>query len=364
MTSRKFNSVFPWVSWGHEAVIVFFVMSGFVIAYVVADRERSVPKYAAARLGRLYSVVIPALVITAVLDAFGRSLEPEVYSSVPNDYAVLRLGANLFFVQQNWNFTIRPLSNGPFWSLGFEFWYYCIFGSWVLFCGRLRIALTVLFSLCAGPRIIAFLPIWLLGVLAYKINCTWKPSPVFLRGIFLFSVAAMFYVVVNGNPLSSITKALHADYESRYFEVASLKIFLGDIPRVFENFFLGILVALSIISVHGFRAEKILKTKLATTIRYLAQSTFTLYLFHFPVIFFLYAALKPDKNSALQVGTIAILVFLSCLAFSYIGERNGYAYRRLFLSGINFILRISSFTVRSNSNSSPITRRASSNRLT
>ena len=160
LTATEINSVLPRVPIGHEAVTVFFVMSGFVIAYVLHSRENSIELYTAARLGRLYSVVLPALALTWVLDGWGRAVSPELYAGTPHDHALLRLLVNLLFLQQNWNLTVMPLSNGPFWSLGFEFWYYVIFGGWVLLRGRARVAVVSLACLAAGPRILAAFPVW------------------------------------------------------------------------------------------------------------------------------------------------------------------------------------------------------------
>ena len=129
LTSRDFNHVFPWINLGHEAVVVFFVMSGFVIAYVAKTRENSCEQYVAARLGRLYSVVVPSILFTAIIDTVGRHIDSSWYHTIPNDHLILRLAINFFFMQQVWNFTVIPLSNGPFWSLSFEFWYYVIFGA-------------------------------------------------------------------------------------------------------------------------------------------------------------------------------------------------------------------------------------------
>ena len=51
---------------GHVAVIVFFVLSGYVIAYSTLSRPgMSAKRYTVARLSRLYSVVGPALLLTA-----------------------------------------------------------------------------------------------------------------------------------------------------------------------------------------------------------------------------------------------------------------------------------------------------------
>ena len=45
----------PWNAFGHEAVVVFFVLSGFVIAFAAHTREHSAKAYAVSRLSRIYS---------------------------------------------------------------------------------------------------------------------------------------------------------------------------------------------------------------------------------------------------------------------------------------------------------------------
>jgi peptidoglycan/LPS O-acetylase OafA/YrhL len=56
----------------HLAVMVFFVLSGCVIAYTTFQRHPGdVQKYIIARLSRLYSVVIPALILTGILFFMG-----------------------------------------------------------------------------------------------------------------------------------------------------------------------------------------------------------------------------------------------------------------------------------------------------
>ena len=59
-----------------DAVIVFFVLSGFVIAFTTFTRQRGAQAFAEARLARLYSVVIPALILTFLLDTAGAHLFP------------------------------------------------------------------------------------------------------------------------------------------------------------------------------------------------------------------------------------------------------------------------------------------------
>jgi len=52
----------------HTAVVVFFFLSGFVIAFTTSAKRRTLSEYLEARLGRLTSMVIPALLLTAVVE--------------------------------------------------------------------------------------------------------------------------------------------------------------------------------------------------------------------------------------------------------------------------------------------------------
>src|SRR3954471_10064213 len=51
----------------HSAVIVFFVLSGFVIAWA-AERDGSAREYTLNRAARIYSVALPALALSWAID--------------------------------------------------------------------------------------------------------------------------------------------------------------------------------------------------------------------------------------------------------------------------------------------------------
>ena len=91
---------------GHDAVIIFFVMSGYVIAFVTADRDRPLSKYAIHRLARLWSVLIPALalsVLAAVLVGTRIGSIPVTIAeiSTPAAFAVATL-KTILFMGENW----------------------------------------------------------------------------------------------------------------------------------------------------------------------------------------------------------------------------------------------------------------------
>ena len=68
---------------GHQAVLVFFVLSGYFVGGSVVDgfqrRRFSWTGYGIARLSRLWTVLLPALLLTLVLDTLGTQFSPTAY---------------------------------------------------------------------------------------------------------------------------------------------------------------------------------------------------------------------------------------------------------------------------------------------
>lgn len=120
---------------GHQAVIVFFVLSGFFVGGAALRRADAFDptRYAIARLTRLWIVLIPALAATALIDLVIATRAPDVlagaYASTWNSgpmpatpYAgdAITFLANVFFLQT----VVAPVygTNAPLWSLANEFW--------------------------------------------------------------------------------------------------------------------------------------------------------------------------------------------------------------------------------------------------
>jgi peptidoglycan/LPS O-acetylase OafA/YrhL len=174
---------------GHQAVIVFFVLSGFVICNSIhSSRHRgtwSWRAYLISRLTRLWVVLIPAIILGFALDKIGSSTVDNggiyrvpgfghVLSGVEPDrlrFAVV--AGNLLFLQ---TILVPPVgSNSPLWSLANEFWYYVSFPLfWMAFRQgqtvhrRFLLAAAGLLVLAfAGVGISSYFCIWLLGCGAF-----------------------------------------------------------------------------------------------------------------------------------------------------------------------------------------------------
>ncbi|MDP9127680.1 MAG: acyltransferase family protein, partial [Pseudomonadota bacterium] len=168
LTWTKFSDL-PWIT-GHGAVMIFFVISGYVIALTTDIKDATLRQYAVARLARLYSVVLPALLLTYVADSIGMRFNAALYDGEPHDHALFRLLSAATYTCQLWFLNINPLSNMPYWSLPYEFIFYVMWGVYFYLRGKTRVLLLAGVALIAGPKILMYLPIWLIGVAAYRLR--------------------------------------------------------------------------------------------------------------------------------------------------------------------------------------------------
>ena len=309
----------------HQAVMIFFVLSGFLVGgSVIRAHERGLwswRHYAIQRLGRLWIVIVPALLLTLMWDSIGQAINATAYSgqlwpillSGPppggGDRSLWALLGNLAFLQT----ILVPSfgSNGPMWSLANEFWYYLLFPL-VLKAARPGVPWSRLLSGVAAGLLLLLLPvaisvaflIWLFGVGAYLIVASCHFRPAALRTIGMAASGALL--------MSMIASAKWPGW------ITDFPIGLacaGMIPWLTVARDLG----------DGYR-------RCGHT---LSEISYTLYLVHFPMLMFLYATLLAPRQfplSAASAGMMAALVIISLLYATtiwFLFERNTDRWRRV-----------------------------------
>lgn len=289
-------------SLGHQAVMVFFVLSGYLVAGS-AFRSHNAGKwswrnYLSRRLGRLWAVLVPALVLTFVLDLAGEYLlnssfyrggYPDYWSG-PREGGQMGVGVflgNLVYMQT----ILVPAfgSNGPLWSIANEFWYYILFPLAMLAMmpgrgWRSRIGDLFLFGLIAvfvGKDIFLLFPIWLLGFISWKLQNK-QFSRILRDSVWIGPILIVAMVVV----------------------ILGIRVF--DLRGLGADYLVGVMVALSIPALQGP-----LFSRGAKISHHLSEMSYSLYLTHFPVLAFLAAMNGNLRGSEIATGMPLFLLWLA-----------------------------------------------------
>jgi peptidoglycan/LPS O-acetylase OafA/YrhL len=267
-------------SLGHQAVMFFFVLSGFVIHLKYSKKltdslsnEFDWKSYFIRRIRRIYPPFLVAIIVTFLLDKIGIYKGYSIYFGLtPNalinknikiDHSLLNLIGNLLFLKSEkidiWG------TNGLLWSLKYEWWFYSIYpvlyminrrnvlhGIWfVVFLFGLGAILPVNLSEFLTSALQS-LSCWYLGVILAdvytgRINVSHKAMALF---VFVFPAALFVGLVSQKEIVSDLLWSI------AFFGLLNLLIFTNDTSSF--------------------------KIRLKS-LKWLGDCSYTLYVVHFPV---------------------------------------------------------------------------------
>lgn len=282
MTGGFLWPVAPFMS---EAVTVFFILSGYVIGYVTDKKETTASAYFMARAARIYSVAIPALLLTFALDPVGRLMNPGAYSAswgYSSENPVWQLVANVLFINELWFNNVTPGSNLPFWSLGYEVWYYVLFGLYVFLSGWRRIVAISLTLAFVGPPIAAMFPLWLAGVGCHRLSCSLRIKP-WAGGLLCVACLAGWVG--------------HEAWAYQHGRLVDLVPSMLRRPELAQDYIIAVLFVGHLIGFNAVAVNFTMPDRAVKITRWVAGATFSLYLFHLPITQFL-SALSPWPSSS------------------------------------------------------------------
>jgi peptidoglycan/LPS O-acetylase OafA/YrhL len=322
----------PWVSaaylatgLGHQWVIAFFVLSGYlvgggVLRSIVLDRW-SWRSYLLNRMTRLYTVLIPALVLGGILDITGIHLfgvaniyggqtgAHELVFSVRNHLSIPILIGNYAFLQGIYVPTFG--SNGPLWSLANEFWYYIAFPFLAVALLRprpipLRLVNAVLLIAVVAfmrPTIALLGIVWLMGVAIHYLPHLPAENVLIRRLLMVAALAACCATLVwckqTHNPIADFV--LGAVMTALIYVVLSCS--RTPMPKVYNR-----------------------------TAHVLSRSSYTLYLVHLPLLVFIVAWMArarqiPNAQSALEACAIFVVLMIYAQVVWFLFEKRTDAIR-------------------------------------
>jgi peptidoglycan/LPS O-acetylase OafA/YrhL len=315
----------PWILASHaaECVAVFFVLSGFVIRFANQEKgEAQWRNYAVARLSRIVPVVTFALLMTIVLDMIGGSINPSFYAAIPwyAGFSISGFLLNLFYLNEIWFTHTIFGSNGPLWSLGFEVPYYILFGLFVFAPRWVRVTVVCVWAFIFGPKVVAYLSLWLLGVATYDAvrSITTSGTKGRIVGALGVGVSIAGYAALKYGGLFEF---------HRIYDPLSVADFTSGVAYYFA---VALLVSLNIISTMlVFGDSDPWPPALKSAIRWFAGGSFTLYVVHLPIVILLTAVFGVARDLPTTAAMLAAVIAAAYLLAEVV-ERRKKVFRTLF----------------------------------
>ncbi len=288
---------------GTQGVLVFFVLSGFLVGGKAIERFRdgsfSVGDYAIDRCCRILVPFIPALLVTVIIaHASGlQKTDPQAF-----------LG-NLFFLQ---GIAVEAYpGNDPLWSLSYEVWFYVLAGSAAVLgmrgkAGATSLLLTTVSLLLFTILKPVYLFCWIIGALAWAGRPRQRSWSGLCAGILLLIYGMMGVQVFSEAQTASIN-AVFSKYSALFisYEAAQLVFCAG-----------GALLVQQLILRPSSSPEMISLEKLGTA---LAAFSYTLYLTHNPMLH-LFKSLGLQRATRFTPGSVCLFigVIAACMIVSYL----------------------------------------------
>ena len=305
--------------WHGAAVIIFFVLSGYLVGGVgcakVSVVRFSALEYAIDRVTRLFVAYWPALLLTALLDVIGMKFLSNVgFWDHTQAMLVEKIHAAAFQKYFTWQLFVANAamlqtfvtdsfgSNQPLWTISAEFWFYVVFGVF-LAAGNtsarmVRIGLctiAIIAAIMLGPNFIPLFGLWLVGVAAaFPSHATFERP----------RLACLVFVAV---------LVVTRKYESWFSAGAGLQA---------RNFAVALSFAWLLLSMRTNRFHWLKRAARANA--FMADFSYSLYLIHFPLMLFvmgvLYAtgAFSAMKTGYSPVDPIGLSVYAIVIVAAYV----------------------------------------------
>jgi peptidoglycan/LPS O-acetylase OafA/YrhL len=269
---------FPWMQ--NIAVLIFFLLSGFLITYSTVRRKLTDNSYGfihyfADRFSRIYTSFIPSIIFVLIIDLISKSLNPALYS-FSSAFNMTTFIGNILMFQDYSIFSLLPYksvtsfgSARPFWTLAIEWWIYLSFGYLLLVIFKkkrvntLNIIILTFLSIVPVINLImgrgnGLTTFWLFGSIVYVIS-----TLDILKGINK-KIKLLLILIISGLALFRAYQEMEA-YDPIFAFLLAMTLWL--IIDFFKD------------KNYSHNAEQIIK--------YNASYSYTLYLVHYSILDFI-----------------------------------------------------------------------------
>jgi len=283
---------------GSEAVIMFFVLSGFLVgglAFVrIKDRSFKIIDYSVDRFSRIMMPLFPALILSGCIKWI-----------IDGEFLPWDFMGNLLSLQG----VLVPVlgDNSPLWSLSYEVWFYILMGGGALLTlhGRkhfLGLFIIILFMVIFTKLSVVYWFCWIIGAIAF----VYRPSRFSL--FLLTSSVFLTFVSVILVQLAMPTESLNS---------ADWRAFIPSIE--ISRLFLASGMALLLQQVSLFNTKNLFIARIDSMGTQLAASAYTLYLTHYPLLHLgTYLGIKRSESISAYAVWIFLFEIFVCMVAAWI----------------------------------------------
>jgi peptidoglycan/LPS O-acetylase OafA/YrhL len=300
----------------HQAVVVFFVLSGLVIATSVDSGRVTLQSYTVARIARIVPVALPALLISVLVIAINAALAPvPLFQEDGEGFPSRDLFFALLFLSESYQ-TGLPL-NPPYWSLCYEVWFYALFAAASFLDGWKRVAWLAVLAAVAGPNVLLLLPVWLIGVALARLPAARAVPPV-LGSLFVALAAFALYALPYATPpLHTVLRHI-------------VPWTMGFSLYAISDLILALVIALAFAGLRAMTLDGLPGLdRAARPIRWMANMSFSLYLLHWPLLKLLRVLGMPVSEGLPGLLLTLAVVTAASAAFASVTEHRRHAVRAL-----------------------------------
>ena len=310
-----FHLEIPFFSGGFVGVDIFFVITGFFFGYAVLEpislNEFSIRSYYERRVKRLAPAFLLVSTLTSLL-AYYFLLPLDLIAYWKTLKAALLFHSNIHFSNQAGYFdssaSLKPILH--FWSLSIENQFYLIFP---------------LIALISFRFLKSFLIVWLALIASFLLSIFWintKPNDAY----FLLQFRA--YEILFGTLIYALcmkkknsNKTLSTIYSYIGLILISLSVVNFNKHLPFPGFrALVPLIGVGLLIYSGYQNQEslILRTLKFRPLVFIGKISYSLYLWHWPLIVFLLYYLDHDLSDFFKIIVIVVSLFLAYVTYKFI----------------------------------------------
>ena len=341
-------------------VILFFVISGYLITEVLYERDDSYFSFIKRRYNKIFPPLIAVLTFTylAFYYFYDYISEKLIYSSLSSLFGV----SNLYQISTGMSYFERSGDLFPLlhtWSLSIEIQFYILFPFLIYLFKKLKLDKKVIIAIIMALSFISA------GLMFYKEYINWDISAIYYgtdTRIFSIFMGSAFYFLFKDRDLENEKQKLNI---ISYVCLGVIVVIVLSVDYLSKSNYYGFLFLISILG--SFMTVTSLKTgfldfenPVANTLAKLGEHSYVYYLWQYPLMIFSLEFFKwSDIDYNYTVGIqVIILIILSEISYEFLIKRRqeSIVLRRIFL--VLYVALLSFLPISSETNSEEVKNRA------